>query len=199
MLDPLLAHLNPDTTLVRFDVPGAGGSRISRFRAAFPAGRSCEDLVSHGVAEKGRGRRLSSALPPSASSSSLTSTNVSVLTSPQLHKQKVLQPRALRRHTSRSSTVTSRNAPTHIRRKRSTRVTTPNDRKHSSSAISQGSVRGSSPLSSTLSSTALFPGVPTATQEVGLRAECGTPKAGRRRSRPRPWTMHPSHPPPYYW
>jgi hypothetical protein len=48
----------------------------------------------------------------------------------------------------RSSTVTSRNTPTHIRRKQSARVTTTNDRKRSSRNISTGSLRGSSPLSS---------------------------------------------------
>jgi hypothetical protein len=64
-------------------------------------------------------------------------------------RRRSFHPRAVRRHTSRSSTVTSRNTPTHIRRKRSTRVTTPNDRKRSSRAISPGSVRGSNPLSST--------------------------------------------------
>ena len=57
------------------------------------------------------------------------------------------QPRAVGRHTSRPSTVTSHNTPTHIRRKRSTRVTTPNDRKRSSRTISPGLAQGSNPPS----------------------------------------------------
>ncbi len=47
------------------------------------------------------------------------------------------------------STVTSRNTLTHIPRRRSTRITTPNNRTPRSEAIFAASVRGSSPLSST--------------------------------------------------
>jgi poly(3-hydroxyalkanoate) depolymerase len=36
VFDPLLQRLNPDTTVVRFDVPGAGGSPDSLFPYAFP-------------------------------------------------------------------------------------------------------------------------------------------------------------------
>jgi poly(3-hydroxyalkanoate) depolymerase len=36
VFDPLLEHLNPDTTVVRFDVPGTGGSPNSRFPYGFP-------------------------------------------------------------------------------------------------------------------------------------------------------------------
>jgi poly(3-hydroxyalkanoate) depolymerase len=36
VLDPLVAHLDPDTTVVRFDVPGSGGSPNSRLPYGFP-------------------------------------------------------------------------------------------------------------------------------------------------------------------
>src|ERR1700741_1472765 len=36
VLDPLVEHLNPDTTVVRFDVPGAGGSPDSPLPYGFP-------------------------------------------------------------------------------------------------------------------------------------------------------------------
>ncbi len=36
VLDPLVAQLDPDTTVVRFDVPGTGGSPNSRFPYGFP-------------------------------------------------------------------------------------------------------------------------------------------------------------------
>ena len=36
VLDPLVAHLYPDTTVVRFDVPGTGGSPDSRLPYGFP-------------------------------------------------------------------------------------------------------------------------------------------------------------------
>jgi poly(3-hydroxyalkanoate) depolymerase len=36
VFDPLLEHLNPDTPVVRFDVPGTGGSPNSRFPYGFP-------------------------------------------------------------------------------------------------------------------------------------------------------------------
>jgi poly(3-hydroxyalkanoate) depolymerase len=36
VLDPLLAHLDPDTTVVRFDVPGTGGSPDSPLPYGFP-------------------------------------------------------------------------------------------------------------------------------------------------------------------
>jgi poly(3-hydroxyalkanoate) depolymerase len=36
VLDPILEHLNPDTTLVRFDVPGTGGSPNSPLPYGFP-------------------------------------------------------------------------------------------------------------------------------------------------------------------
>ncbi|HYR12690.1 MAG TPA: alpha/beta fold hydrolase [Mycobacterium sp.] len=36
VFDPLLEHLNPDTTVVRFDVPGTGGSPVSPLPYGFP-------------------------------------------------------------------------------------------------------------------------------------------------------------------
>jgi poly(3-hydroxyalkanoate) depolymerase len=36
VLDPLVAHLDPDTTVVRFDVPGSGGSPNSPLPYGFP-------------------------------------------------------------------------------------------------------------------------------------------------------------------
>ena len=36
VFDPLLEHLNPDTTVVRFDVPGTGGSPNSVLPYGFP-------------------------------------------------------------------------------------------------------------------------------------------------------------------
>src|SRR3954449_9698154 len=36
VLDPLVDHLNPDTTVVRFDVPGTGGSPDSPLPYGFP-------------------------------------------------------------------------------------------------------------------------------------------------------------------
>lgn len=36
VLDPLVARLDPDTTVVRFDVPGAGGSPDSPLPDGFP-------------------------------------------------------------------------------------------------------------------------------------------------------------------
>jgi poly(3-hydroxyalkanoate) depolymerase len=36
VFDPLLEHLNPDTTVVRFDVPGTGGSPVSPLPYSFP-------------------------------------------------------------------------------------------------------------------------------------------------------------------
>ena len=36
VLDPLVAHLDPDTTVVRFDVPGTGGSPNSPLPYGFP-------------------------------------------------------------------------------------------------------------------------------------------------------------------
>jgi poly(3-hydroxyalkanoate) depolymerase len=36
VLDPLVEHLNPDTTVVRFDVPGSGGSPDSPLPYGFP-------------------------------------------------------------------------------------------------------------------------------------------------------------------
>jgi poly(3-hydroxyalkanoate) depolymerase len=36
VLDPLVEHLNPDTTVVRFDVPGTGGSPDSHLPYGFP-------------------------------------------------------------------------------------------------------------------------------------------------------------------
>src|ERR1700757_1056087 len=36
VLDPLVEHLDPDTTVVRFDVPGSGGSPDSPLPYGFP-------------------------------------------------------------------------------------------------------------------------------------------------------------------
>src|SRR5882757_7782630 len=36
VLDPLVAHLHPDSTAVRFDVPGSGGSPNSMLPYGFP-------------------------------------------------------------------------------------------------------------------------------------------------------------------
>ncbi|HXO52340.1 MAG TPA: poly(3-hydroxyalkanoate) depolymerase, partial [Mycobacterium sp.] len=36
VLDPLVAQLHPDTTVVRFDVPGSGGSPNSPLPYGFP-------------------------------------------------------------------------------------------------------------------------------------------------------------------
>ena len=36
VFDPLLEHLHPDTTVVRFDVPGTGGSPVSPLPYGFP-------------------------------------------------------------------------------------------------------------------------------------------------------------------
>jgi poly(3-hydroxyalkanoate) depolymerase len=36
VFDPLVEHLNPDTTVVRFDVPGTGGSPVSPLPYSFP-------------------------------------------------------------------------------------------------------------------------------------------------------------------
>ena len=43
VLDPLVAHLDPDTTVVRFDAPGTGGSPPSPLSYGFPYWRRCWD------------------------------------------------------------------------------------------------------------------------------------------------------------
>jgi pimeloyl-ACP methyl ester carboxylesterase len=41
VLDPVVAHLDPDTTVVRFDVPGTGGSPDSPLPYGFPTSPRC--------------------------------------------------------------------------------------------------------------------------------------------------------------
>ena len=41
VLDPLMAHLDRDTTVVRFDVPGTGGHRVRLCRTDFRTWRPC--------------------------------------------------------------------------------------------------------------------------------------------------------------
>ena len=59
VLDPFVAELNPDTTVVRFDAPGAGGSPDSPVPYRFPylAAALGKLLIKTSVLDRGAGRR----------------------------------------------------------------------------------------------------------------------------------------------